>query len=85
MGEVMPRHFDDLVLNRIGLMKSLHHTVVSGLVGGLAGSLLGAAAFLTVDALMPSTAEAQWPSAETSVMTLPRTMQRRAVSQARTI
>ena len=80
MGEVMPRHFDDLVLNRIGLMKTLHRTVVSGLVGGLAGSLLGAAAFLTVDALIPSTAEAQWPCAETSVMTLPKTMQRRAVS-----
>ena len=63
----MPRHFDDLVLNRIELMKGLHRTVISGLIGGLAGSFLGAAAFVAVDALMPSTAEAQWHCAGASV------------------
>ena len=81
----MPRHFDDLVLNRIELMKGLHRTVISGLIGGLAGSFLGAAAFVAVDALIPSTAEAQWHCAEASVEPLPRAVPGWAVSQARAV
>ena len=81
----MRRHFDDLVLKRIGLMNALHRTVISGLVGGLTGSLLGAAAFLVVDALMPSTAEAQWRCAEASVVTMPRIVPGQAASLERAV
>ena len=81
----MPRHFDDLVLNRIELMKDLHRTVISGLIGGLAGSFLGAAAFVAVDALMPSTAEAQWRCAEASVVTMPRIVPGQAASLERAV
>ena len=40
-------------------MKGLHRTVAAGFVGGLAGALMGATAFLAVNGLMPSTVEAQ--------------------------
>ena len=39
-------------------MKGLSRTVASGFVGGVAGALMGATAFLAVTALIPSTAEA---------------------------
>ena len=39
-------------------MEGLQRTVAAGLVGGVAGALMGAAAFLAVNVLMPSTAEA---------------------------
>ena len=39
-------------------MKGLQRTVAAGLVGGVAGALMGATAFLAVNFLMPSTAEA---------------------------
>jgi len=58
MGEVLQRRFKDLVFRRIELMKGLHRTVASDLVGGVTGALMGATAFLAVDVLMPSTAEA---------------------------
>ena len=57
MGEVMPRHFDNLVLNRIGLMKTLHRMLSLDWSVVLQAQAEGAAAFLTVDALIPSTAE----------------------------
>ena len=41
-------------------MKVLSHAAASGLVGGFAGALMGATAFLAVNVLMPSVAEAQW-------------------------
>ena len=60
MGEVPSRHSEDRVIRRIELMKGLHRTVASGLFGGAAGALMGATAFLAVNVLMPSVAEAQW-------------------------
>lgn len=39
-------------------MKGLHRTVASGLVRGAAGALMGATAFLAVNVLVPSAAEA---------------------------
>ena len=41
-------------------MNGFSRTIAAGLAGGLAGSLLAATAFLAVNVLMPSTAEAQW-------------------------
>ena len=60
MREVLSCHFEDLVFRRIKSMKVLSHTAASGLVGGFAGALMGATAFLAVNVLMPSVAEAQW-------------------------
>ena len=39
-------------------MKGLHRSVASGLVGGIAGALMGATAFFAVNVLMPSAAAA---------------------------
>ena len=58
MREVLSRHFEDLVFRRIKSMKGLSHTAASGLVGGFAGALMGATAFLAVNVLLPSTVEA---------------------------
>ena len=58
MGEVLQRRFKDLVFRRIELMKGLHRTVASGLLGGAAGALMGATAFLAVNVLTPSAASA---------------------------
>ena len=59
MGDVPSRHSEDRVIRRIELMKGLHRTVASGLVGGAAGALMGAAACLAVNVLVPSTAGAE--------------------------
>ncbi len=58
MGEVPSDHYGDPDIRRIELMKGLHRTVASGLVGGFAGALLGVTAFVAVNALMPSTVAA---------------------------
>ena len=42
------------------VMNRFPRTIAAGLAGGLAGALMGATAFLPVNILMPSTAEAQW-------------------------
>ena len=55
---MLPGHFEDLVFRRIKFTKGLHRTVASGLVGGVAGFLLGTTAFLAVNVLMPSSASA---------------------------
>ncbi len=54
-------------------MNAFSRTIAAGLAGGLAGSLLAASAFLAVNVLMPSIAEAQWPS-EAVQMPTPRSI-----------
>lgn len=51
MGEVGAPHFEDLVLREIKFMKGLSRTAVSGLVGGVAGALMGASAVTARQAL----------------------------------
>ena len=53
-----PDHSGDPAIRRIELIKGLQLTVAAGLVGGVAGALMGATAFLAVNFPMPSTAEA---------------------------
>jgi len=74
MGEVPTDHSGDRYIRRIELMKGLaaagFRTAAAGLVGGFAGALLGATAFITVNLLLPSIAEAQW-SNEAVVLAAP--------------
>ena len=68
MREVLSRHFEELVFRRINFMKGLQRTAASGFVGGVAGALMGATAFLAVNVLMPSSAEAQMTCRHSELM-----------------